>query len=204
MYEPRFGLDLEGQPLNVFMCYAFHVVASHPLPVTQLLDQLRGHVHLTLPERARGVHSRFERGMVAEPSRDGFCSAPVLSTQVTLLGGHALDVVEGFIVRVLRCFVEMLDGFWSVRKSVTAYNISQLPAQFPLVEGVGLDDDGEAAGRTDEMIEPLQFLMPLGRVPRKVRLSTLFLTLKLLLINVTHPRTNVRLACFSNHLLLHL
>ena len=42
------------------------------------------------------------------------------STQVTLLGEHALDVVEGFIVRLLRFLVEMLDGFWSSSMSTIA------------------------------------------------------------------------------------
>ena len=46
-HESRFGLDLEGQ--DVFVRYAFHVVASHPTPVTQLVEQPRGPIHLTLP-----------------------------------------------------------------------------------------------------------------------------------------------------------
>ena len=117
-YEPRFGLDLEGKTLSflsVFMRYAFRVVASHAMPVPQLLDQARGPLHLTLSWRPAGLISWYER----DPSHHGFCSTLVLSTQVTLLGGHALDVVEGFIVRVLRFLVEMLDAFWSAGKSVT-------------------------------------------------------------------------------------
>ena len=69
-YEPRFCLDLEGQARSfqcVFMRYAFHVVASHPMPVTQLLDQFRLPLHVTLPDRPDGSLSWCERGIVAEP-----------------------------------------------------------------------------------------------------------------------------------------
>ena len=121
--ELMLGLDLEGQSLSfqdVFVSYVFHVVASHPMPVKQLLDQPRGPLHLPLPERPGGLFSWYERGIVAEPSHYGFCSAVVLSAQVMILGGRALDVVEGFIFRVLRFLVEMLDGFWSAGKSVIA------------------------------------------------------------------------------------
>ena len=55
-YESGFGLDLEGQTLSlqtVYMRYAFHVVASHLTPVTQLLDQPRGPLHLTLLEKVQ-------------------------------------------------------------------------------------------------------------------------------------------------------
>ena len=90
------------------------------MPVTQLLDQPHGPLHLTLPERPGGLLSWYECGIVAKTSHYGFCSALVLSTQVTLLGGHALDVVEGFVVRMLRFIVEMPDGFWSASKSVIA------------------------------------------------------------------------------------
>ena len=91
---------------DVFVRYASHVVASHPMPVTQLVDQPRGPLHLTLPERPDSSLSVYESGIVAEPSHCGFCSARELSTQVTLLGEHALDVVESFIVRVIRFHVE--------------------------------------------------------------------------------------------------
>ena len=107
-FEPRFGLDLERQTVsfqNVFMRYVFHVFASHPVPVMQLLDQPRRPLHLTLPERLGGFLSWYDRGIVAEPSHCGFCFAVVPSTQVALLGGHAMNVVEGFVARVLRFLV---------------------------------------------------------------------------------------------------
>ena len=77
-----------------------------------------------LPERTDGALSWDECGIVAEPSHFGFCSVRELSTQVTLLGDHALDVVEGFIVRVVRFHVDLLDGFWSSVKSVTASSLA--------------------------------------------------------------------------------
>ena len=57
--------------------------------------------------------SWYERGIVAAIAL--WC---LLCSR--LFNKHALDVVEGFIVRVLRFLVEMLDGFRSCGKSVIA------------------------------------------------------------------------------------
>ena len=122
-HEPMFGLDLERQTLSfldVFVRYAFHVIASHPMPVTQHVDQPRRPLHLTLLERPAGSLQWNERGIVPEPSHYGFCSPRELSVHVTLLGEQALDVIEGFTVRVLRFLVEMLDGFCSASTSALA------------------------------------------------------------------------------------
>ena len=56
---------------------------------------------------------RSECWVVAQLSHPAFCSARDLTTWAALLGGRALDVVEGLAVRMPCVHVEMLESFRS-------------------------------------------------------------------------------------------
>ena len=63
-------------------------------------------------------------GLFAELSHPTFCSARERTARAALLGGHALDVVEGLTVRMQRVHVEMLKSFRSAVVSEVASSLA--------------------------------------------------------------------------------
>ena len=101
-------------------------------------------------EEHDGLLFRGDCLVLAELSHPPSCSARQVSARATLLGGHALVVVEGLTVQMQRVHVELLESFRSAVISDALDRFRSALGLTPLVVVAdGLDDDERVAGRTD-------------------------------------------------------
>ena len=132
IYQPDSGFDWEGSDFVAarrFCACCFssdQVIYPEPMlgtgPVKASTDSLRA----APPEGIDRSLPWTECWVVAEVSHPAFCSARDLTACAAMLGGHALDVVEGLTVRLQRVHVEMIESVRSAFISEVASSSASL------------------------------------------------------------------------------